>query len=163
MVMKLSDEFTATDPVTTFDIKVQRAKTGDGFWVYEYGASSPRFLMADTVRALIQYGRYLERAELEESLRVESKEPLKAEMIASQKNGLLCFDIGGLQIAMDGEQARAVKGVIDSWLAGDSSGWASEEAIEGKFATESINSNELILELLTEVQRLRSLLGAKSS
>lgn len=60
-MIDLPDEFTAIDPEKGFKVKVKANKTAGGFWVYEYGASSPRFLMADTVRALIQYGCELER------------------------------------------------------------------------------------------------------
>ena len=55
--MKLSDEFTATDPDTNFEIKLKKAKDCDVFWLWEYGSSSPMCLHDDTVRALIQYGR----------------------------------------------------------------------------------------------------------
>lgn len=81
----LPDEFTAIDPDRGFKVKVKANKTAGGFWVYEYGFSSPRFLLADTVRALVQYGRDAERAEIDKALKVDCE--VRKESATVQREG----------------------------------------------------------------------------
>ena len=73
-LVKLPDEFTATDPVSlkTFDFIAKRPIAN----VQErleacYSGECWDVIFANTARALIQYGRDLERAEIEEALKVD--------------------------------------------------------------------------------------------
>ncbi len=49
--------------------------------------------------------------------------PIKLEMTASQKNGMLVLSFGDYHLSMDEDQARDLKVVLDSWLAGDKTSW----------------------------------------
>lgn len=60
---KLPEKFTATDPVTGLPIEFKKHKNHVGYFL-----ADGRSLRANWVRALIQYGRDLERARMKNSV-----------------------------------------------------------------------------------------------
>ncbi len=64
---ELPDKFEAVDPVTGTRFSLRRHKNHAEYFIVDEATSAP----ANQCRALIQYGRDLERAEIETALKVD--------------------------------------------------------------------------------------------